>query len=49
MSVSGGVATEATVSELNLDTTYSIEVAAVNSACTEVYSDFPVVRTSGEV
>ena len=39
MSVSGGSVTEATISELTLSTTFSIEVAAVNSAGTGVYSD----------
>ena len=38
MSVSGGSVTEATISGLSLST-YSIEVAAVNSAGTGVYSD----------
>ena len=43
MSVSGGSVTEATISELTLSTTYSIEVAAVNSAGTGVYSSPPVI------
>ena len=39
MSVSGGSVTEATISDLTLSTTYSIEVAAVNSAGAGAYSD----------
>ena len=39
MNVSGGSVTEATISGLTLSTTYSIEVAAVNSAGTGAYSD----------
>ena len=39
MSVSGGSVTEATISSLMSSTTYSIQVAAVNSAGTGVYSD----------
>ena len=38
-SVSGGAATEATISGLAAATNYSIAVAAVNSAGTGVYSD----------
>ena len=38
MSVSGGSVTEATISSLMSSTTYSIQVAAVNSVGTEVYS-----------
>ena len=46
-SVSGGTATEATISGLVAGTNYSIEVAAVNSAGTGVYSDTLTVLTSG--
>ena len=42
MSVSGGSVTEATISGLTPSTTYSIEVAAVNSAGTGVYSSPPI-------
>ena len=38
MSVSGGSVTEATISSLMSSTTYYIEMAAVNSAGTGVYS-----------
>ena len=41
VSVSGGGATMTTISELTSSTTYSIEVAAVNSAATGLYS--PVI------
>ena len=44
MPVSGGSATEATISGLMPSTTYSIQVAAVTSAGTGPYSD-PVVHT----
>ena len=43
MSVSGGSVTEATISGLSPSTTYSIEVAEVNSASTGIYSDPPVI------
>ena len=46
-SVSGGATTEATISGLVAGTNYSIEVAAVNSAGTGVYSDPLTVLTSG--
>ena len=39
VNVSGGGATQTTISELMASTTYSIEVAAVNSAGTGNYSD----------
>ena len=42
MPVSGGSATEATISGLMPSTTYFIQVAAVNSAGTGPYSDPPV-------
>ena len=44
-SVSGGATTEATISGLEPATNYSIEVAAVNSADTGVYSDPQSVMT----
>ena len=47
MSVSGGSVTEATISSLMSSTTYSIQVAAVNSAGTGVYSDLLIVQTEG--
>ena len=47
MSVSGGSVTEATISELTPSTTYSIEVAAVNSAGIGVYSNAVVQLTEG--
>ena len=46
MSVSGGSVTEATISSLMSSTTYSIQVAAVNSADTGVYSARVIVETS---
>ena len=48
-SVSGGATTEATISELTHSTTYSIAVAAVNSAGTGVYSNFITAETDGKV
>ena len=39
VSVSGGSVTEAIISDLMSSTTYSIQVAAVNSINTGVYSD----------
>ena len=41
--ISGGSATEATISSLMPSTTYYIQVAAVNSAGIGVYSDPPVI------
>ena len=41
MSVAGGSVTEATITNLMLSTNYSIQVAAVNSAGTGVFSDPP--------
>ena len=41
--VSGADTTQTTISELSPSTTYSIEVAAVNSAGTGMYSDPPVI------
>ena len=43
MSVSGGSVTVATILGLTPSTTYSIEVAAVNSVGTGVYSDPPII------
>ena len=43
MSVSGGSVTETTISGLTPSTTYSIEVAAVNSIGTGVYSSPSVI------
>ena len=48
MSVSGGSVTEATISSLMSSTTYSIQVAAVNSAGSGVYSDLLIVQTESE-
>ena len=47
MSVSGGSVTEATISSLMPSTTYSIQVAAVNSAGRGVYSDSTSQLTLG--
>ena len=46
-SVSGGATTEAIISGLAAGTNYDIEVAALNSAGTGVYSDPLTVLTSG--
>ena len=43
MSVSGGDTRQTTIPDLNPSTTYSIEVAAVNSAGIGNYSDPPVI------
>ena len=48
MNVSGGSVTEATISSLMPSTTYSIQVAAVNSAGSGEYSTSHVVQTPGE-
>ena len=48
MSVSGGSVTEATISSLMSSTTYSIQVAAVNSAGTGVYSELLNVQTESK-
>ena len=48
-SVSGDTTTEATISGLASGTNYDIQVAAVNSAGTGVYSDPLTVLTSGEL
>ena len=45
MSVSGADTTETTISDLMSSTTYSIEVAAVNSVDTGPYSDPITVET----
>ena len=49
VSVSGGGATQTTISGLMPSITYSIEVAAVNSAGTGMYSDAVSDLTSGIV
>ena len=49
VSVSGGGATQTTISGLTPSTTYSIEVAAVNSAGTGMYSDAVADLTLGIV
>ena len=46
MSVSGGSVTEATISELMPSTAYTIEMAAVNSAGTGVYSSPPITAVT---
>ena len=46
VNVSGGGATETTISGLMLSTTYSIEVAAVNNAGTGVYSPVIIKETA---
>ena len=48
MNVSGGSVTEATISSLMPSTTYSIQVAAVNSAGIGVYSTSHIIQTAGE-
>ena len=48
MNVSGGVTTEATISGLTPSTSYVIDIAAVNSAGTGVYSEPLTVETSVE-
>ena len=45
MNVSGGSVTEATISTLSLSTNYTIQVAAVNSAGTGVYSNHTTAKT----
>ena len=45
MNVSGGDTTEISITDLTPSTTYSIEVAAVNSAGTGVYSEPLVAMT----
>ena len=46
--VSGGSVTEATISSLMPSTTYSIQVAAVNSAGIGEYSTSHIIQTTGE-
>ena len=48
VSVSGGGVTEATIPSLMPTTTYSIQVAAVNSVGTGVYSGTIIIETYGE-
>ena len=45
--VSGGRVTRTTISELESLTSYSVEVAAVNSAGTGVYSSAVIAETAG--
>ena len=45
MTVSGASTTQTTITGLNPSTTYSIQVAAVNSAGTGVYSDPEIAET----
>ena len=47
--VSGGTTIETTISGMGSDTTYSIEVAAVNSAGTGMYSSPTAVSTLSEL
>ena len=49
VSVSGDASNEVTISGLKSNTTYSIEVAAVNNVGTGVYNSSTAVSTSGEV
>ena len=50
MSISGGATIyEAMISGITANSTYSIKVAAVNSAGTGVYNSTTAVSTSGEV
>ena len=48
MNVTGGAATETTITELTPSTTYSIEVAAMNTINTGKYSDPLSVITEGK-
>ena len=48
MSVSGRDALQVTISGLRPSRTYSIQVAAVNSAGIGVYSDLLIVQTEGK-
>ena len=48
VSVSGGGATQTTISGLTPSTTYSIEVAAVNNAGIGEYSDPYIIRTDSK-
>ena len=48
MSVSGASVTKVTVLSLMSSTTYSIQVAAVNSAGVGVHSDLLIVHTEGK-
>ena len=48
VNVSGGAATEAIISGLTANTTYTIEVAAVNSAGVGSYSLFMTAITSSK-
>ena len=48
LNITGASVTEATISNLTLSTTYSIQVAAVNSAGTGVFSNATLVKTVEE-
>ena len=48
LTVSGGATTNTTISGLDSSTMYEIEVAAVNSAGTGVYSNFTTQMTAGK-
>ena len=48
MSVSEDSVTEATISSLMSSTTYSVQVVAVNSPGTGIYSDLLIVQTESE-
>ena len=45
LNITGASVTEATISNLTLSTTYSIQVAAVNGAGTGVFSNATLVKT----
>ena len=45
MNITGASVTEATISNLNISTNYSIQVAAVNNACTGVFSNATIIKT----
>ena len=46
--VSGGATRQTTILDLSSSTTYSIQVAAVNSAGIGVYSSSHIIQTAGE-
>ena len=48
MNVSGGDTRQTTILDLSSSTTYSIQVAAVNSAGIGVYSTSHIIQTAGE-
>ena len=45
MNITGASVTEATISNLNISTNYSIQVAAVNNAGTGVFSNATIIKT----